>query len=397
MKNKILLLVFILIFSIPRSLQEIKIIFFLFLLLFSFNNKILKSFYIITISYSLIFLLPLFVGLYYNNSILFITTSLKLNLFFPILLLFLLQNFTTESITLLLIKSSKISILIIVLLALSTILNGLGFFPYNLNLIFYPNETALRLEGGYVQVINSSLTQLLFIVPIYFVNSNNKITIKNLLAFILLFIFCFVTGRRILLLPFLLIIFFNIKKFILPLIIISIFMSLFSINDNEYFNKEIIYNRFYDAINSEGDSYVRQEQSNEFNFQIAQKPIFGSGLGAFMKNYIRNEDFPIAYEKTYHYLIFSYGIPIFFMLLLFYIFLMYCVYRNSNMFENNINFIIAIFSLLLASLTNPYWLSSFDYVLPLSLLMRFSQNHVTVLYQKFNSYFSRNKLETNNI
>ena len=174
-------------------------------------------------------------------------------------------------------------------------------------------------------------------------------------------------------------------------------MSLFSINDNEYFNKEIIYNRFYDAINSEGDSYVRQEQSNEFNFQIAQKPIFGSGLGAFMKNYIRNEDFPIAYEKTYHYLIFSYGIPIFFMLLLFYIFLMYCVYRNSNMFGNNINFIIAIFSLLLASLTNPYWLSSFDYVLPLSLLMRFSQNHVTVLYQKFNSYFSRNKLETNNI
>jgi len=48
----------------------------------------------------------------------------------------------------------------------------------------------------------------------------------------------------------------------------------------------------------------------------------------------------------------------------------------------NINFTIAIISLLIASYTNPYWLSSFDFTIPFALLMRFSQYHMQLLYNK---------------
>ena len=384
MKNKILLILFTLIFTLPRSLQEIKIALLLLLFLFIRNKKINKSFIFISFFYLMLFIIPIIVGILYNNQVNFIISNLRLNYFLPIFVFFLLQNFNIDIIRILLTKSSKISIILIIILTLSTLLNGLGFFPLNLNLIFYPDESALRLEGGYVQIINSSLTYLLFVIPIVFANfREKKITYRKYIYFIALFILAVISGRRILLLPFLIIILTNFKTFIVPIAIILFTLPFLNVNDTDYFNKDVIYNRFYDAINSDGDSYVRQEQSNEFFNHIIRKPLLGSGLGSYMKNYIRNEDYPTAYEKTYEYLIFSLGIPIFILLIIFYIFLLYCQSKNIHYKFFNLNFSLAIITLLLASYTNPYWLSSFDYVLPLALLMRFSQPHIFKLYINF--------------
>lgn len=382
MKNILLLIIFILVFSTPRSLQEVKIFLFGVLFMVSFKPIIKKSFILISLLYVSIFLIPFLLGIFYNNSFTNIWPILKLNIFFPILLLFILQNFTINSIFDNLYKSSVISIIIITLITLTTILNGLNLFPINLNLIFYPNETALRLEGGYIQIINSSLSYLLFIIPIFFYDLNKlKDSPRKSIFFLFLLLLAFISGRRILLLPFIIIVVKNFKSIILPFSLII--LTLFLIEDNDFFNKEVITNRFYDAINSEGDSYIRQEQSNEFLYYIKKRPFFGYGTGSYMKSLIRNEDFPTAYERTFYYLLFSMGIIFFFLLFLFYTLLIYFFQKNNDLsIEQKVSFILSIISLLIASITNPYWMSSFDYIIPLAIMMRFAQDKFNPIYFK---------------
>lgn len=378
--NNILLLYcfLILVFSFPRVLQPIKIMLLIFLLIIGIITTKLRLNYIKTvILYSSLFVIPLIIGILYGNNINYVFNSIKLNLLFPLLLLFILQQFRLEKLITVIRNSAFISTIITIIITISTLITGLGLFPYNFNLFFYENENAIGLDEGFIHIINSPLSYLIFITPLYFIKKD-IFSLKNFrfYIFFLSFIIAIVSGRRILLLPYIIIITLYFKKTVIPLLaVLIIFFILADKSLFENFDTDVVITRFSDAINSEGDSSVRKEQSVMFEKYINKSPILGMGLGSFMKDYIRNKEFETAYEKSFDYMMFSLGIPLTVLTLLYYFYLMYKVHENNFIVTKNFKnaLIFATISILIASTTNPYWLSSFDYCLPLALLMRFSQ------------------------
>ena len=367
-KQNVLLVFLILCLSLPRSLQIYKY-FALAILVIHFvkNFRIKKSYLTYVVVLLGIFIVPLLIGVLYNNEAKYIIGSLKSNILFPIGIMTILQCYTKLEILAILQKASRISLIIILVILLSTVLNAFHLFPYNFNEFFYPEETHSRITGGYFHFINSSLSYLIFIIPLVFIpRSKNKITI---IVFVLLLVVVILTGRRILVLPFLVVLVYEWKRFALPLLVFLACLAL--PQTNKIIDTQIVSERFVNAINSKGDSNVKAEQSEFFVKNIIRKPLFGYGLGSYMKEYTRNDEYQTAYERSFHYQVFSLGIIFTFMLWFFYAYLSISVYTNNNIY---IGFILGIVSLLMSSYTNPYWLSSFDYCIPLALLMRFAQN-----------------------
>jgi len=141
-------------------------------------------------------------------------------------------------------------------------------------------------------------------------------------------------------------------------------------------DREIVYGRFKEAIFEVGSASVKNEQAVLFIDYIEKSPIFGYGLGSYMKDLTRNNQDETAYEKRFHYMFFSLGIPITLLCFMFYIFLIYKIRRNTSFLDSNFKnaLILSFVSIFIASNTNPYWLSTFDYTLPLAIMLRFSQS-----------------------
>ena len=374
-KKSFLFLFLILCFSLPRTIQISKyfliVILTIYLFIYLFKDfKLNKSYFNYVFILIGLFIIPLLIGVFHNNEFDLIVASLRCNVLFPILIFTILQCFKKVKVLEIIKKSSRISILVISIILLSTVLYAFNIFPVNFNEFFYPSETNMRITGGYFHFINSSLSYLLFIIPIAFVPFNNN---KTKLLLLLLLLMVLLTGRRILILPFLIIFIYDFKRFIFPLLFL-LTLSIFFQTD-KIFDREIVIQRFSDAINSTGDSSVREEQSKHFKKNIIEKPFFGYGLGSYMKEFIRNNKFKTAYERSFHYQLFSLGVPTTLMLWGFYLFMIIKVYRIN---KNYIGFILGITSLLLSSYTNPYWLSSFDYCIPLAVLMRLAQNEKNI-------------------
>ena len=375
-KKSFLFLFLILCFSLPRTVQIYKylLLFILVSYLVSYlskDSKLNKSYLTYVFILTGLFIIPLLIGVFYNNEGEFIFSSLKTNVLFPVLIFTILQCFKKVEILEIIKKSSRISILVISILLLSTVLYTFNIFPINFNEFFYPAETNARITGGYFHFINSSLSYLIFIIPIVFVPLKKNKT--QFLFFFLLLLMIVFTGRRILILPFLIIFIFDFKRFIVPLLFLLTFLTF--VKTDKIIDKEIVVERFSDAINSTGDSSVRGEQSKYFEKNIIEKPFFGYGLGSYMKEYIRNNEFKTAYERSFHYQLFSLGVPTTLMLWGFYLFMIIRVYTKNKSY---VGFLLGITSLLLSSYTNPYWLSSFDYCIPLAILMRFAQNEKNI-------------------
>lgn len=370
----------IIVFTLPRTIQLVKIaILGILVFLYLINTKKIKVDYIKrTIVYSSFFLIPLLNGLLLKNETNLILGSIATNILYPMIFLLLLQAISKNDILDILYKSSKISIITIFVIGISTLLFGLNIIPFNLNSIFYPRETFVGIHEGYIHIVNSSLSYLIFLIPIYFYDFK-KYTIKTpqLYFFVILLIFCIVTGRRILALPFVLVLILNFKylyRYVFILIFVFIIANLNIKDENNYLDLTVIIERFDEAIHSKGNSEVRLEQSDYFHKYISKKPFFGYGLGSYMKDYIRSPKFKTAYERTYDYQLFSLGLIVSIFLLLFYVFCFRKTYLsniNNKVLLNG--FILGTVSLIIASYTNPYWLSNFDYCLPLALLIRFSQ------------------------
>jgi hypothetical protein len=163
LKKIFITFLFILIFSLPRVLQEEKIIILFILFLTSFSKTYLKkSFIFISITYVAIYIFPFLIGIIYNNNTKYILSALRINILFPLILFYILQQFNLDKLKIILQNSSYISLIFIFILTISTILFGLQLFPINLNQLFYETETAFRLgEGGYVHIINSSLSYII--------------------------------------------------------------------------------------------------------------------------------------------------------------------------------------------------------------------------------------------
>ena len=367
------------IFSIPRALQEIKIALLIVLLAsFVISKKIKLIPFKISLVYGLLFIPPLIIGFLNGNRLEFILNIIRISFIFPLLLLLVLQQFNSEQLDRIFKSGILISILTIIIFFLSSIFNAFNVFPYNFNHFFYPKEEFVGIHDGYLHVVNSSLSYLIFIIPFFFFQEKWNLKNYKIYLFIILLIVALISGRRILLLPIIIVLLFHLRQMILPILII--FLLAFLLIDKDIFSgfsMEAIIDRFRDALEERGDSESRGEQSKYFSKYILERPLTGYGLGSYMPDYLRSEDMPFAYEKTYYYLFFSMGIPIGLLQLLFYGFLIIKTFKiklldENTKFKNSI--VVSIISILIASNTNPYWLSSFDYCLPLSLLMRISQN-----------------------
>ena len=328
--------------------------------------------------YLLFFIVPLLAASIYGNEMQYIIGALKVYLFFPVLLVLIFQMFDRERLQKIIYNSGVVALVIITITALSTFLQGLGYFPINLNAILYKDEDRIGLNDGFVHIINSPLSYYLFLVPVVFNNPKDfSLTNKKLYFFLLLMIFAVISGRRILLLPFILVIIYHFRRFykiLIPLLVLLLllFSSISDSRKFENFDPSQIFTRFEDAINNRGDSALREEQTVYFNKYIAEKPIAGYGLGAYMGSYLRNDEFKTAYEKSYHYLVFSMGIPFALLLFVYYLYLIRNSWKAGTGDYLNRGIMIGIISLLFASYTNPYWLSSFDYTIPFALLITFS-------------------------
>ena len=169
-----LLILLVLILSFPRSLQEIKMILVLFLLTFFLIEFNIKKYYISNILFlPFIYLLPFINGIIHNNDFIFIIDALKLYIFFPLLIYTIFQLYNIEQLSNYIYLASKISIFIIVFVTITTILNGLGILSFNLNTLFYPEEDKIGFNTGYLHIINSQLSYLIFLIPVVFFKNFN--------------------------------------------------------------------------------------------------------------------------------------------------------------------------------------------------------------------------------
>lgn len=369
-------------FSFPRVLPNIKIAMLAILLGLVLISKRLnpQAFQRIFI-YALFFIVPILAASIYGNQQDYIVSLFKVYFLFPAMLIIIFQVFDRQTFYRILYKAASVSLVIITFVSLTTLLQGLGYFPVNVNAYFYEDEDRIGLNEGYIHIINSPLSYYLFLIPIVFNNGKNfDFTNKKLYFFIALFIFSILTGRRILLLPFIIIIVAHFRKFyklfLVGIVIGFLFLSS-SGNKFENFDIGFVFDRFKSAINNEGDSAVREEQSNYFEKYISERPIAGYGLGSYMGSYLRNDLSKTAYERSYHYLVFTVGIPFAIVLFGYYIYLLYSMWRYGNGSDHNKGIFIGLVSLLLASYTNPYWLSSFDYTIPFAILIVLSlQPHI---------------------
>lgn len=375
---QILLITFlVLVFSFPRVLQEFKIILLALLVVLLIVMKkniygIIKFFLL----YLLFFISPLIIAAIYGNETGYIIDGFKIYYFFPLVLAAVFYATERAVFQKLIYISSVISLLIITLISLTTLLNGFGVFPVNVNAIFYKDEDRIGINAGFIHIINSPLSYYIFLIPIAFHRADKfKLNNINLYFFIALLIFAVLTGRRILLLPFVLVILYQFKSFYKYIIFIAIGTFMFlSTNKFENFDPATIISRFEEAINSSGDSDAREEQNKYFAKYIDNNPFFGYGIGAYMKDYLRNDEFKTAYERSYEYLIFCIGIPLSILLMCMYLYMLYNAWKLGEKDDTlNKGIVLGIISLILASYTNPYWLSSFDYVIPFAILITFSK------------------------
>lgn len=371
---------FVLIFAFPRVFQAEKIVIMLLLIgigllrnktyIKQFNNYILYCFFIF---------LSFIVGAFLSNDIKEMMGSLRSFLFFPFLQLFLLGFIANKDLEFTFGKAVFWGILIIDLFALSTLLNGLGLFPVNLNGLVYTEEDRIGINEGYIHIINTNLSFLLYLVPIYYYINKEKLNYKKIGFYLLILtlIICLISGRRILILPFLMIVILDIKKLKwLVLSIVFLFILLIYLGYIKPVFITTFFERLSSAINETGDSEARDIQAQMFVKYITKSPFLGYGLGGYMPDYLRNEEFKSAYESSFYYLIFVLGIPGALLLIAFYTKLLKIIYKNilfTQLFRYGI--VVGSICLLLSSYTNPYWLSSFDFCLPLAMIFRLIQEN----------------------
>ena len=374
-KNILLGLFLFLVFTFPRVLSDIKIVILCILLLISFLSfNILKEKISLKVIlfYFLIIFFPLVIGFSRGNEYNLILQSFKIAFFYPILVYVMLISFGKEDVSSNLYFAAWFSLIISFIINLSTFLFYIGFFPLNLNAIFYPNEDLIGLNSGYVHIINSSFSYWIFTIPILYCTKRYKSKWDYFLL-IIVFVLSILSGRRILVLPFFFVAFFELRNFTKLLGISMIIFILFSTDFvSSMLDFNIIIERFNSAILSTGDSQVRGDQQIYFYKYIKANPFFGYGLGSYMPDFLRNDVFKTAYENTYDYLIFERGVIFGLLTILYFIWLFYKVYINNSLSIVKYSLIFGSVSLLLASFTNPYWLSSFDFIVPLALMMRFS-------------------------
>lgn len=157
--SELVLYIFIVtIFSIPRGLEEIKILFILILISsFIIFKKYIISSILPLLKYCLLFFSPVKVGLQRINKLNYMFKIVRINFSLPLLLLLILQRYSLKQLIKIFKFSTILSIFIIFINFLSSVLKAFKLFSFKFNYFFYPKEEFFAIHDGYLHIINSSL------------------------------------------------------------------------------------------------------------------------------------------------------------------------------------------------------------------------------------------------
>lgn len=151
-------------------------------------------------------------------------------------------------------------------------------------------------------------------------------------------------------------------------LLLSLILFFFYLSDLS--QVDLIMNTFLNAFSPGDESFdIKYLQTNKLTGAWLESPVFGLGASAYIRDYIRNEEFPWSYEMVYHAYLFQFGllglvVPIIFIATLvrrtfFYL-------RNGCLEE--CSFAVGLFLFLIAGFSNPmiyyfwFWVFAFVFI-----------------------------------
>lgn len=151
-------------------------------------------------------------------------------------------------------------------------------------------------------------------------------------------------------------------------------ITFFSLACSIYFFDEILQIISQRFIGQEHSDIHRVDMINNLLDFFSQNPVFGWGIGSYIRNYIRDSALPFSYEVQFLLLVAQFGV--FFLLFIFYVFMDYLrFFFVSDGNKKNIFFGMVFFVFyMVASFTNQYLTSSSSLSLILVIaLLRYSK------------------------
>ena len=164
----------------------------------------------------------------------------------------------------------------------------------------------------------------------------------------------------------------SIKNILFSLVLIIIFLINFFPTVKAFDNfTNSIYITFVKAFDPNDESLnVRAEQSIKLYDGWMESPLYGHGLNAHVKSYIRSVDTPWSYEHVYQALLFQTGIIGFGIVFIYIILIIFNLYKKTsklNSIENKyiLGILVGFVCFIIAGATNPmvYYLWAWTFVL----------------------------------
>ena len=384
-----------LILCFPRILQTAKVVLCLIILVFCFIDsrfklRVSRSIKTVSLFWFPYAFLTLFIGVLYGNNQDGIIGSLRVNVFNFILYFLIIICVSKYNILEGTIKTVELATFYISSYNIVLIIGSL--FNLNLDFISLLDPTSgVGIHTGYTHIISTNLSMTIITLPFLLGMLNHKIVRErtNRTIYIITIILCSIamlfSGRRILWVALvfggLCVLLFtsrNLKQTLMYIGIVSlmIIVGVIIANKTGLISFEGLYQRFIYAF-AEFDEYggknVRNIQAGLLIDGFWDKPVFGNGAGAILDGYIRNTAMPWAYELSYHLVLFQSGLigMILYVGALISIVVCICRIKSNDVLLYKSSLIVLIIAYI-SNATNPYFSSSFDFLIFLFLPVLFA-------------------------
>lgn len=262
--------------------------------------------------------------------------------------------------------------------AFMTLLSSVGIDIFN-SLLVLDATTNIGIHEGYIHIVNTNLSMLIISFPLTLLSGKyigNKLLSKKFVNIVNVMSAAAIilSGRRILWIVLgisLLVLIirkdisFNLRLKYIVLIAVLFIIGIYLFQYYFGITIDSLIERFVQAF-SDTDEYgrvgnVRNEQMEVLFKAFMEKPILGSGAGATIEGYQRSSANPWAFEQTYSMVLFNGGIigACFFSASL--IFIALGIYKSRFWNEEFLGVLTAFVCAVIATATNPYFMSSFDF------------------------------------
>lgn len=129
-----------------------------------------------------------------------------------------------------------------------------------------------------------------------------------------------------------------------------------------YVSMDRLFDRFIGAFEN-NDNNIRYTQAKALWEGFEEYPLFGSGAGIGVDNFVRDTEYPWRYELSYNLILYNSGIVGFCIYGVAHIFLIALLYKKAKRKDPIASALLLSYSVVLvANATNPYFSSSFDFL-----------------------------------